>query len=91
MKALVAETEAIINSRPLSVESLSNVNSEVPLSPSNLLTMKSDVIMPQPGLFNRLGLYSRRQRDEWSILMESFGPVREKNSFAVSKHDKNGT
>ena len=38
LRTLVAETEAIINSRPLTVESLSDVNSEIPLPPSNLLT-----------------------------------------------------
>ena len=58
---LVAETEAIINSRPLTVESLSDINSEIPSSLSNLLTMKSDVIMPPPGIFNRPDLYSRRR------------------------------
>ena len=61
LRTLVAETEAIINSRPLTVESLSDVNSEIPLSPSNLLTMKSDVIMPPPGVFNRPDLYPCRR------------------------------
>ena len=61
LRTLVAETEAITNSRPLTVESLSDINSEIPLSPSNLLTMKSDVIMPPPGIFNRPDLYSRRR------------------------------
>ena len=60
LRTLVAETEAIINSRPLTVESLSDINSEIPLSPSNLLTMKSDVIIPLPGVFNRPDLYPRR-------------------------------
>ena len=49
----VAEIEAIIKSRPLTLESLSDVNNEILLSPSNLLTMKSDVIMPPPGVLNR--------------------------------------
>ena len=49
----VAEIEAIIKSRPLTLESLSDVNNEIPLSPSNLLTMKSDAIMPPPGVLNR--------------------------------------
>ena len=49
---LMAETEAIINSRSLTVESLSDVNSE---------TMKGDVIMPPPEVFNRPDLYSRRR------------------------------
>ena len=61
LRTVVAETEAIINSRLPTVESLSDINSEIPLSPSNLLTMKSDVIMPPPGVFNRPDLYSRRR------------------------------
>ena len=61
LRTLVAETEAVINSRPLTVESLSDINSEIPLSPSNLLTMKNDVIMPPLGVFNRPDLYSRRR------------------------------
>ena len=61
LRTLVADTEAIINSRPLTVESLSDINSEIPLSPSNLLTMKSDNIMLPPGVFNRPDLYSRRR------------------------------
>ena len=61
LRTLVAETEAIINSSSLTVESLSDVNNEIPLSPSNLLTMKSDVIMPPQGVFNRPKLYSCRQ------------------------------
>ena len=60
LRMLVAETEAIINSRHLTVESLSDINSKIPLSPSNLLTMKSDV-MPPPGVFNKPDLYSHRQ------------------------------
>ena len=61
LRTLVAETEAIINSGPLTVESLNDINSEIPLSPSNLLTMKIDLIMPPPGALNRPDLYSRRR------------------------------
>ena len=43
LRALVNETEAIIISRPLTVEFLSHVKSEIPLSLSNLLTMKSEL------------------------------------------------
>ena len=61
LRTLVAETEAIINSRLQTVESLSDVNSEIPLSPTNLLTMKNDVIMPPPGVFSKPDLYSCRR------------------------------
>ena len=57
----MSETKTIIKSRPLTVESLGDINSEIPFSPSNLLTMKSDLIMSPPGVFNRPDLYSRRR------------------------------
>ena len=37
-RTLLAETERIINYRPLTVETLSYIYSQIPLSPSNLLT-----------------------------------------------------
>ena len=61
LRTLITETEAIINSRPLTVETLSDINSEMPLSPSHLLTMKTDVILPPPGTFSRPDIYSRRR------------------------------
>ena len=90
LRTLVAETEAIINSRPLAVESLSEVNNEIPLSRSNLLTMKSDVIMPPPGVFDRPDLYSRRRWRRVQYVLGNFGPVGKRNSFRVSKQNKNG-
>ena len=47
----MAEAEAVVNSRPLTVETISNVTGSLPLSPSNLLTMKSNVVMPPLGRF----------------------------------------
>ena len=61
LRTLVAETEAIINSRSLTVESFSDINREILLSPSNLLTMKCDFIMPLSRVFNRPDLYSHRR------------------------------
>ena len=61
LRTLITETGAIINSRPLTVETLSDVNSEMPLSPSHLLTMKTDVILPPPGTFSRPDIYYRRR------------------------------
>ena len=42
LRTLFVETEAILNSRPLTVEILGNVKGEQPLSPNNILTMKTD-------------------------------------------------
>ena len=59
LNTLFTEVEAIVNSRPLVVET-NDVNSEVALSPSHLLTMKSKVVMPPPGAFGKPDLYCRR-------------------------------
>jgi len=60
-RTLLLEVEAVINSRPLTTETLGDSNSTVPLSPINLLTMKSKVVMPPPGCFQRTDLYCRRR------------------------------
>ena len=58
---LMTEAEAILHSRLLSVETISDPQSLSPLSPSNLLTMKNRVIMPPAGSFVRPDLYNRKQ------------------------------
>ena len=61
LQTLVAEVEAIINSRPLTTEVMNDATSLAPLSPINLLTMKSRVVMPSPGNFTTPDRYSRKQ------------------------------
>ena len=51
LQNLLVEVEAIINSCPLTTDVLSDVTSLAPLSPVNLLTMKSKVVMPPPNHF----------------------------------------
>ena len=58
---LLTEVESIVNSRPLTVETLSDIESEAPLNPINLLTMKSSVVLPPPGYFKQPDLYRRRR------------------------------
>ena len=43
---LLIEVESIVNSRPMTTETINGVQIHVPLSPSSLLTMKSKVAMP---------------------------------------------
>ena len=61
LSTLMAEVEAVMNSRPLTVELLSDGNSLNPISPSNLLTMKSKVVMPPPGEFGRADIYCHKR------------------------------
>ena len=58
---LMVETEGILNSRPLTVEMISDSSSELSLSPANILTLKSKVVMPPPGEFSKPDLYCRKR------------------------------
>ena len=60
LQTLLVEAEAIVKSRPLTTDLLSDVNSRIPLSPINLLTMKSKGVMPPPGVFSTPDIYSRK-------------------------------
>ncbi|XP_006823698.1 uncharacterized protein LOC102809358 [Saccoglossus kowalevskii] len=56
------ETMAIINSRPLTVDDLEDPNGPLPLSPNNILTMKSGIVTPPPpGDFVREDIYARKR------------------------------
>ena len=59
-RTLVCEVEAIVNSRPLTFAS-SDPDDLNPLSPNNLLTMKTTVILPPPGQFQREDVYMRKR------------------------------
>lgn len=71
-RTLLVEVEAIINSRPLTVDTVSDPHSPLPLAPTNLLTMKSKVILPPPGIFQREDLYCRRRWRRIQHLSDEF-------------------
>ena len=60
LRTLMAEVECIINSRPLTFPS-SDPGDLDPLTPSHLLTMKSKIVMPPPGNFQKADVYLRRR------------------------------
>ena len=57
---LLTEVECIINSRPLTVPS-SDPDDLDPLTPNHLLTMKSKMVMPPPGNFQKADVYLRKR------------------------------
>ena len=61
MRTLIVECEAILNSRPLTVDTISDVNSPATLASINILTMKSKVILPLPEVFEVLDIFSKRR------------------------------
>lgn len=58
LKTITSETEAVVNSRPYT-ETISDVSSPIAMSPSKLLAVKSNVLMPSP---EKLDLYAIKQR-----------------------------
>ena len=58
---MMTEVEAVINSRPLTVETVSDSNSLIPITPSNILTMKTSVVMQPPGIFQGADLYCKKR------------------------------
>ena len=51
LQTLLVEVKAVVNSHPLTTETINDVTSLIPLSPINLLTIKSKIVMPPPGIF----------------------------------------
>ena len=63
LHTFLVEAESIVNSRPLTLENLSDPDS-MPLSPQQVLTMKSRVVSPPPGVFQKADMYCRKR---WRI------------------------
>ena len=81
----------MINFRYLTVEIFHEGNSEIPLPPSNLLTLNSSVILPPREVL----VHEICTRDNYggiySIYQESFTYLEENNCFRSCKLGKNGT
>ena len=61
LRTLMCEVESIVNSRPLTVNQLTDPDSPVPLTPNHLLTMKSKVLLAPPGTFEPADIYARKR------------------------------
>ena len=72
LHTFMAEAEAIVNSRPITYIDMSSSDSLEPLSPSQLLTLKSGVIYPLPGAFVREDLYCRKRWRRVQYLANEF-------------------
>ena len=72
LRTLLIEAEAIANSRPLTYVDTRSPNSPIPLSPSQLLTLKTKAIMPLPGNFVREDLYCHRRWRRVQYLANEF-------------------
>lgn len=72
LHTFMVEAEAIVNSRPLTVDNLNSFQCPEPLTPNHLLTMKSKVVLPPPGVFQSLDQYSRKRWRRVQYLANEF-------------------
>ena len=72
LRTLMTEAESIVNSRPLTVEALSDPLSPEPLTPNHLLTLKTQVVLPLPGKFDPPDVYSRKRWRRVQYLANQF-------------------
>ena len=72
LRTLMAEIELIINSRPFTMETISDSKSKILFSPSNILTMKTSVAMPQPVEISKPDAYSKRRWRRVQHIPEEF-------------------
>ncbi|XP_071948684.1 uncharacterized protein [Antedon mediterranea] len=84
-RTFLCEVQSIVNSRPLTVNNLSDPTAPEALTPNHLLTMKSNILLPPPGEFQASDIYCRRR---WPI---SFGIGGVTSISPLFKPDKRGT
>ena len=87
---LVVETENVINSCPLCVDTLSDPNSLKPISPMTLLTQKSNAVYPLPVTFESPTYSAVSTGVECNTLSTSFGNVDTMNTWIPCKNVQNG-
>ena len=69
LRTFLTEAESIVNSRPLTLEDLHNPEI-TPLTPNQILTMKTFVASPPPGEFQSEGGYARKR---WRVVQHLAG------------------
>ena len=72
LRTLMIEAEAIVNSRPLTTDDLTDPDSQDVLTPNHLLTMKSSIILAPPGNFLRADVYSKKRWRRVQQLADEF-------------------
>lgn len=72
LRTFLYEAAAVVNCRPLTVDNINDPLSTTPLTPNQLLTLKSKIILSQPGNFLREDLYSRKRWLRTQYLVDQF-------------------
>ena len=72
LRTFMVEAENIVNCRLLTVDTINSSQLPEPLTPNQLLTMKSKVILSPPGEFQRADLYSKKRWRRVQYLANEF-------------------
>jgi len=72
LRTFMVEAKAIVNCRPLTVDTINSTQMLESLTPNHLLTMKSKVILSPPGEFQRADLYSKKRWRRVQYLANEF-------------------
>ena len=57
LRTLLVDVEGINNSTPITCDIIGDLNNIVPLNPMQLLSMKTKIVMPPPGIFQKEDIY----------------------------------
>ena len=87
-RTLLVEVENIVNSRPLSVDNINDPEYLEPLIPNHLPTMKSKLLLPPPGRFQKPDLYVRQKWRRMQYLANQFR-LRWRKEYVQSLHRRN--
>ena len=82
-RTLLTEVACIINSRPLTVPSSDPEDRDPLRTPNHILTMKSRVVMPPPGNFQKADCTSVKDGNVCSIFRMSFGRDGERSTSKI--------
>ena len=72
LRTFMIEAEAIVNGRPLTVNTLNDPENIQPLTPNMLLTLKTKVVLPPPGSFDSVEVYSQKRWRRVQYLTNEF-------------------
>ena len=85
LRTLLVKVEGIINSWPTTCESIDDLYSIIPLSPMQLLSSTTRVVMPPPGTFQKEDMYCGNQWRRVQHLEEHDGGRRYLKHFRLGR------
>ncbi|XP_078483450.1 uncharacterized protein LOC144743487 [Ciona intestinalis] len=71
-RTFITEVENVVNSRPLTIDAMSQSDSPEPLTPNHILTMKKRPLLSPGGVFQKTDLYLKKRWRRVQYLTDQF-------------------